>query len=83
MEERTKPLTLALWEIKGVFKAKTNVRKGYCQDSLLINRSAYNKGSATWITESTNGSTKQNQTGEGSRIIHHGKDSSDNDVMWG
>ena len=53
-----------------------------CQESLSSNGWGYIKGKATWITEYTDGSTKQDQTTEGSRIIHHGKDSSDNDVMW-
>ena len=58
---------LALQEIKGVSKVKTNMRKGYCQDSLLINKQDYKGGSATWIAEYTDGSTKQDQIGEGSR----------------
>ena len=69
-------------EIKGVFRAKTNIRKGYCQDLLLINEQSYKKGIATRITEITDRSTKQDQTKEGSRIVRHGKDLSDNDIMW-
>ena len=44
MEESKEPLTLALWEIKGVFKVKTDVRKGYCQDLLSIKGSTRKTG---------------------------------------
>ena len=44
MEESKEPLTLALWEIKGVFEMKTDVRKGYCQDLLSVKGNSHKKG---------------------------------------
>jgi len=44
MEESKEPLTLALQEIKGVFEAKTDVRKGYCQDLLSARGGTCKKG---------------------------------------
>ena len=56
MEKRMKPLTLALGKLKGVFEAKTDIRKGYCQDLLMINHKDHKKGMITCIKEITEGS---------------------------
>jgi len=50
MKKLKEPLTLALQEINGVFKAKTNIRKGYYQDLLLTSMGSHKEGITTWIT---------------------------------
>jgi len=53
MECRTQLLTLALGKLRGVFEAKTNIRKGYCQDLLPIRCQSHNRGKIMCITETT------------------------------
>src|SRR5882757_6414944 len=58
MECQTQPLMLALGRLRGVFEVKTNIRKGYCQDSLPIRCQSHNRGKITCITETTEGSNR-------------------------
>jgi len=91
MERRTQPLTLALGRLKGVFEAKTNIRKGYCQDSLPVKDQSHNGRKATCITETT----KESDQGSSKDILELwkfgtriwkddiiGNDLSDDEVIW-
>src|SRR5882757_7924530 len=58
MECQTQPLTLALGKLKGVFETKTDIRKGYCQDLLPIERINHIGGKVMCIMETTEGSNR-------------------------
>ena len=68
MECQTQPLMLALGKLRGVFEAKTDIRKGYCQDSLPIRCQGHNGGKVTCITEITDESN-QGLSKDRSRIV--------------